>query len=223
MAKHHYPNARIAIFAKAPVTGTVKTRMQPALSEQQSALLQSKLIEHTIKTASNSRVAPVQLWCAPNTRHPAFLRHKATLELKTQQGSDLGQRMQGAFEENKKYDFTILIGTDCPLLSADDFYAAARAILHCDICITPAHDGGYVLIASQQTPKCFDNINWGSDEVLTQSLSALNSFDQSSQLLNTLPDLDHPEDFAALPDTLVKQLNIEALSQLAKQYTQANS
>jgi len=211
MAKYIYPNARIAIFAKAPVAGTVKTRMQPALSEQQSAQLQDKLVDHTIATAISSQVAPVQLWCAPDMQHPTFIKYRNKLELKQQQGSDLGQRMQATFNGNQKYDLTILIGTDCPTLSTDDFFAAARAVQSSDICIAPAHDGGYVLIAGQQIPECFENIDWGSAKVLSQSLSALASAQQSVQLLRPLPDLDHPEDLAALPESLIKQLDIQAL------------
>jgi hypothetical protein len=91
------------------------------------------------------------------------------------------------------------------------FFAAARAVQSSDICIAPAHDGGYVLIAGRQIPECLGNIDWGSAKVLSQSLSALASAQQSVQLLRPLPDLDHPEDLAALPERLIKQLDIQAL------------
>lgn len=216
MTEFLYPHASIAIFAKAPILGAVKTRMQPALNKQQSALLQDRLIKHAITTAINSKVAPVQLWCAPNTQHPAFTGHG--VELVQQGGADLGERMQAAFQTNQQRDFTLLIGTDCPLLSPEDIQAAASAVCSNDVCIAPAHDGGYVLIASKQVPECFERINWGSEKVLSQSLSALADVGQSYQLLNTLPDLDHPKDLAALPIDLIEQLGIEELGHLAKLY-----
>lgn len=211
MSSYLYPNARIAVLAKAPVAGTVKTRMQPALSEQQSALLQAQLIDHTIATALSSRVAPVQLWCAPDMRHMSFIKHRRMLALKQQQGHDLGQRMRAAFQHNQGHDFTLLVGTDCPSLCADDFCAAAYAAQSSDVCIAPAHDGGYVLIVSRHMPESFENIHWGSEKVLAQSLSALASAQQSVQLLNALPDLDHPEDLLALPAALIAQLGIDEL------------
>ncbi len=216
MANYLYPRGRIAIFAKAPIAGTVKTRMTPALRPSECAELQSKLIARSIKTTTQSQLAPVQLWCAPSIQHPAFSQHP--VELKQQQGACLGQRMQQAFEDNHKYDFTILIGTDCPLLSIADLSAAAQALQANDVCIGPAHDGGYVLIASREMPKCFENIRWGSDKVLSQSLSALSEAQQSVQLLPPLPDLDHPQDLAALPDNTIQELKARKLRDIARNY-----
>ena len=216
MSSYLYPHARIAIFAKAPIAGTVKTRMAPALSPGQSAELQSRLITRSVKTTTQSQLAPVQLWCAPDVQHPAFSQH--SVELKQQQGACLGQRMQHAFQDNHEYDFTILIGTDCPLLSVADLSSAARAIQTNDVCLGPALDGGYVLIASRNMPRCFENIQWGSNQVLAQSLCALSDAEQSVQLLDRLPDLDHPQDLAALPDNITQQLNVTELRDTAQNY-----
>lgn len=213
MPEYQYPHARIAIFAKAPVAGRVKTRMQPVLSEQQSAYLQAQLIDRSIDTALDSRVAPVQLWCAPDTQHAAFRQHANKVALQQQQGQDLGQRMQAAFIANQHCDFTLLIGTDCPLLSVQDMRNAALAVQTNTVCIAPAHDGGYVLIASGQTPACFEKIHWGTDQVLRQSLSALADAGQKVQLLAALPDLDHPADLAKLPEDIIQQLALGKLRQ----------
>jgi len=50
MNKYKYPHARITIFAKAPIAGQVKTRMQPELSPEQSAQLQTLLLQNICKT-----------------------------------------------------------------------------------------------------------------------------------------------------------------------------
>lgn len=205
MADYLYPNARIAIFAKAPIAGQVKTRMQPELSADQSALLQKNLIQHTINTAQQSHIAPIQFWCSPNTLHPSFQVKEITL--KQQTGVDLGERMRNAFINNHNHDFTLLIGTDCPLLSGQHLQQAAHMAHQTDkTTIIPAHDGGYVLIGSSITPCCFENIEWGTEKVLNQSLSALKQHKQAYELIGNLPDLDNYDDFCALPKRLQQQL-----------------
>lgn len=225
MADYLFPKGRIAIFAKAPVAGQVKTRMQPALSPKDSAELQAKLIRQTINTALKSGVAPVQLWCSPDISHPEFTRQQQgyadRLELQSQQGDDLGQRMALAFKHNHLHDFTILIGTDCPLLTPMHLQQVASELQSHDVIFIPADDGGYVLIGGIGRPHCFKQIDWGTEKVLAQSLSALDRQQQSYRLLPSLPDLDHPCDLAALPKQTIEQLQATDLQRLAHVYVDA--
>ncbi|PIE36380.1 MAG: hypothetical protein CSA54_04630 [Gammaproteobacteria bacterium] len=211
MADYAYPAARIAIFAKAPVPGQVKTRLQPALTAAQSACLQERLLAHSINTALASQLAPVQLWCAPDTRHSAFQHYREHVQLLPQCGGDLGQRMQYAFADNACP--TVLIGTDCPALQARHLHRALQAIEQHAVCLIPAEDGGYVLIASATQPRCFAHINWGSEQVLAQTLAALRQHRQSVQQLPALADLDTAADLRKLPEIWIKKLRIEMLHQ----------
>src|SRR5947207_748638 len=63
----------IAVFARAPVAGKVKTRLIPRLGAERAAALQHALIGHTLRTALAADVGPVSLWCAPDCEHPAFI------------------------------------------------------------------------------------------------------------------------------------------------------
>ncbi len=67
-----FPRARVLLFAKAPVPGQVKTRMIPALGADGAAALARAVVAGDGRRLSTAAVAPLELWCAPDTRHALF-------------------------------------------------------------------------------------------------------------------------------------------------------
>ena len=198
-----FANARILIFAKAPIPGEVKTRLIPTLGAARAAGLQTTLIENTVTKAVDSQLAPVQLWCSPDARHPVFRHYheSAGVELHVQQGGDLGERMRNALDHVlATSSHAVLIGCDCPEMSVayldkalQSLEAGAPAVLG------PAHDGGYVLIGLRKPNRSvFDDIAWGTSEVLQQTRDRLSLLGWSWKELEPLRDLDWPEDLAWL-------------------------
>src|SRR5687768_2174378 len=112
---------RVAVFAKAPVPGEVKTRLAPLLGIEGAALLHAALVRRTLAVAADSGVGRVELWCSPDASHPLFAACAAEFgaALHVQRGADLGERMRAAFDaalgENAAL---VLIGCDCPALDA---------------------------------------------------------------------------------------------------------
>src|SRR5689334_6632021 len=90
---------RIAIFAKAPVAGQVKTRLAPLLGLEGAARLHAQLVVRALEEATAAAVGPVELWCAPDAAHPFFADSAARfgVRLRAQGEGDLGQRMARAF------------------------------------------------------------------------------------------------------------------------------
>src|SRR5438046_984945 len=91
-------SCRVMVFAKAP--GEAKTRLIPALGAAGAAALHRRLVMHCLRAASESRLGPVELWCAPDTSDPFFRecerRHGAGVH--AQGEGNLGARMRRAFE-----------------------------------------------------------------------------------------------------------------------------
>src|SRR5262249_7780394 len=87
------PEARVAVFAKAPIAGAVKTRLAGALGEQGAAALHAALVRNALATALAARPAAVDLWCAPDENDPFFARCAADfpIALRRQEGRDLGE------------------------------------------------------------------------------------------------------------------------------------
>ncbi len=193
---------RVAVFAKAPVPGAVKTRLTALLGETGAAALHASLVRRALATAAASAVGPVELWCSPDEGHEFFAGCAAQFgaTLHRQQGRDLGERMRGAFEAGfARGGRLVLIGADCPSLQASDLRAAAEAIAACDVALAPAEDGGYVLIAmSRPVAGLFDGVRWGGAAVMGETRERLRAAGASWRELPERWDVDRPEDYARL-------------------------
>lgn len=199
------------VFARAPVPGKTKTRLITALGAAQAARLHELLLRETVIKACQIPGTTVQLWCTPDTSHPAFagLAQELGVGLFAQEGADLGCRMQYALDRALEQSFTpVLIGTDCPDLTAADLREAHTALEDgCDAVLGPAQDGGYVLIGMRsRAPGLFEGIAWGSNAVLQETRNRLASLGHSWHELPQHRDVDRPEDLEWLrrsrPDLL---------------------
>jgi hypothetical protein len=192
----------VAVFAKAPVPGAVKTRLAALLGPEGAADLHAGLVRRALCAAVDSRVGPVELWCTPDDTHPFFARcaRDFGVTLKPQQGGDLGERMGRAFAASHARGQTlILIGSDCPALDAAALRSAAAALRAHDAVFAPAEDGGYVLVAlSRPAPRLFEAIAWGGSAVMAQTRARLAECGVSWKELSVLWDVDRPEDYARL-------------------------
>lgn len=194
--------ARVAVFAKAPVPGQVKTRLATLLGADGAAALHAGLVRRALSTAVESRLGPVELWCAPDATH-SFFRRCAELfgaTLHVQEGADLGARMVNAFAHGLGAgDRVVLIGSDCPVLAPADLRDAANAIASHDAAFAPAEDGGYVMVAlSRPLPGLFDDVAWGTSAVMAQTRQRIAELGVKCKELATRWDVDRPADFARL-------------------------
>lgn len=194
--------AEILLFAKAPVPGEVKTRLIPALGEEGAALLHAALTERVLTTARATGIE-VRLCAAPDGGHSFFAAcaedHAVPLAAQLA-NADLGARMLHALENSlRTHQRALLIGADCPALGVKHLLAAAAHLLHHDVVLTPAEDGGYVLIGARRThPAMFTGIAWGGAEVLARQRAALAAAGLTWHEMETLWDVDRPEDLARL-------------------------
>jgi rSAM/selenodomain-associated transferase 1 len=192
----------IAVFAKAPVPGQAKTRLTGLLGADGAAALQAGLVRRALSTAVTANVGPVSLFCAPDEHHPFFARcaEQFRVVLVPQAGKDLGERMHAAFRDAFAAESAlIVIGSDCPALTIDDLRAARAALREAPAVITPAEDGGYVLIGlARDVPRLFSDVAWGTGAVLRETRAR---FTQAGVRCIELPerwDVDRPEDYARL-------------------------
>ncbi|MGZ4996917.1 MAG: TIGR04282 family arsenosugar biosynthesis glycosyltransferase [Methylobacter sp.] len=196
---YQYPNDVLMIFCKAPVPGQVKTRLMPGLTAAQAAELHIELSTKTLQRATLSNLCPVQLWCTPSIDHIFFSEAKAAypLILKQQQGADLGERMQLAFcSALASYSHALLMGCDCPSMTEQDLEQALIALnQENDVVLAPAEDGGYVMIGlTRPHPELFENMTWGTDQVLTQTRARIKRYKLRHHELNEQWDVDTRHD-----------------------------
>jgi uncharacterized protein len=188
----------IAILAKAPLPGLVKTRLIPVLGPQGAARLQHALVVRTVETACRAGTGPVTLWTSLDPDHGIFsaLASQFDLRLARQHDGDLGARMLAAIEAGP----TLVIGNDCPALTPLHLQEAAAALRDGnDAVIIPAADGGYVLIGLRQPqPALFCAMRWSVPTVLAETRRRLAQCGLRARELAGLWDVDVPEDLDRL-------------------------
>lgn len=193
----------VLVFAKAPVPGQVKTRLIPAVGPGGAAVLHEWLSRRTLTVATAAAIGPVELWCAPSAGHSFFRRcaDEFKVRLHDQAEGDLGERMARAFAETlRAAPYALVVGTDCPGLTAADLQLAATALRrYGDAVITPARDGGYVLLGLRRfAPELFRDIAWGSGRVLDETRQRMDGLGWRWTELPEHWDVDRPEDLARL-------------------------
>ena len=195
-----YPRGRILIFAKSPVPGTCKTRLGQDIGYPRAASVYRQLLSRNIEMAVKSNLAPVHLWCAPDTQHEFFFhcRRQWDLRLRRQSEGDLGQRMQRAFQRTlRRSDYALIIGGDCPVLEPDHLDDALTALHEGDDCVfSPTEDGGYALVGSRTSaPRLFHDITWSSSQVMSQTRRRLSRLGLAWTRLPKVWDVDERVDY----------------------------
>ncbi len=198
-----FPNARLLIFAKAPIPGHVKTRLAGSLGTRGAADLYKKLLRRTLDIACTAQLCPIELWCAPTVRHSFFIacRRDYPVRLRQQGEGDLGRRMNHALTQTLANDHhALLIGGDCVSLGAAELRAAFGALAAGQNAVLgPAVDGGYVLIGlHQRCPWLFQNIAWGTPTVLAATRRQLRKVGVNWTELPLGWDVDTPADLRRL-------------------------
>ena len=182
----------IIVFAKAPVPGQAKTRLIPRLGAWRAARLHARLVRETVQTALAARCGGVQVH---GTRAHSLFR-SLNVPFRLQRGRDLGERMYRALARARRP--AIVIGTDCPELTATDLRRAARYLRGgYQAVIAPAEDGGYALLGLRRArPEFFQAIEWGGANVYAETARRLAGY--RWRALRRVWDVDRPEDLERL-------------------------
>jgi len=201
---------RLLIFAKAPVAGAVKTRLNPALGAEGAAALAQRMLVHALAQAKAAQLGAVELCVSPAATDKAWgpWRARHTGPWADQGEGNLGERMARAVQRVLAAGQSVLVvGTDCPALDATLLRRAAAALTQHDACLIPAYDGGYVLLGLRRfDATVFSEIAWSTASVARVTLERLQQRGCSVQVFAPLHDIDEPADLPYLPDDWVKTL-----------------
>ena len=194
-----YPDACIIVFLKAPVEGQVKTRLSTDIGAPIATRLYRYMAHHCIATAVESELCPVQLWSGSTPAHEFYddLQQQYSVPLYPQQGDDLGQRMFHALSTAlESYRYAVIVGTDCPELTRNDFERALHRLQEGDdAVIAPALDGGYVMLGlGKIDAELFQDIHWSSTSVYVDTKSRLDQLGYHYTVLPAHRDIDQLAD-----------------------------
>ncbi len=213
------PRAVLAVLAKRPVAGQVKTRLAPALSPDASVGLYAAMLEDTLRIVADTAEALglAWVWCAPpevGADDPlaaarAWCGDRGLApNVEAQAGGPLGARIRGALDAGRaRAPRAIVVGADAPALGrarieaallaleagAVDARSAPRAVLG------PTDDGGFDLLAVDHTPRWLDAaIRWSTSEARADAVRAAEARGVHVRELDVGWDVDTPADLARL-------------------------
>lgn len=195
-------NARILVMAKAPIPGTVKTRLR--LDPEDAARLQAALILDTVE--KTRALGQTTVAGAPRDRLDGISRLlPADVRLIPQPEGDLGERMLSAattlFDESPEP--VLILGTDAPTLPPQAILRSAEALLNHHLSIIPSVDGGYVMLGLRGPyGAVFSGIEWSTAVVRSQTVMRASGAGLSVYEGEAWYDVDGPEDLARLEEEL---------------------
>ncbi len=188
----------LILFAKQPLPGQVKSRLQPQYTPTDAASIAAFLIRATVELAVSIWPGRVYLYASPNPDHALFHELEKTfrITLVEQTGGDLGAKMCNALRDGiLRKGSAAVMGCDVPHCGRDVLDQAHRLLIEGKDVIGPTDDGGYYLIGSQRArPELFEGIEWGGDKVLAATLACGKKLGIEFELLPKLRDIDTAED-----------------------------
>ena len=175
---------RLAVFARAPVLGAVKSRLAISIGEEAAFECYRKLLENTVEAAMPFES---EIWIEGDIADLSWARG---LPVRWQGTGDLGLRMLAAFNDGVK----VLIGTDIPAMSASYIEQAFASLEENDVVVGPTEDGGYCLMAMHEPHEhLFAGITWGTSSVLASTLARAENLNVG--LCDVLWDVDIEADY----------------------------
>ena len=191
----------VAVMAKAPKAGHVKTRLCPPLAPREAAALARGFLRDRIAQVRGLRGAQPVIAYTPD-REP-FARLAPDVPLVPQRGGDLGERMRALLAGllAAGHRAAIAVGTDTPTLPAAVLQHAVDLIASgdVDLVLGPAEDGGYYLIGVRADhPSLFEDVPWSTPDVLEITRRRAVAAGLRCALLPAWFDVDTPDDLARL-------------------------
>ncbi len=201
----------LAIFARAPEVGKVKTRLAKTLGDEAAVELYGAMLGDVLTGAQNvaSQMNNTQV-VVFYTPEDAFARAENSLRLFwnganfPQSDGDLGEKLFGCFDQLRKSGARkiVVIGSDAPDLPMRFLVQAFAELESHDLIFGPAQDGGFYLMgASCEVPhQMFNGVHWSNLRTLNDVLKNVKS--ASVKILPMWRDVDDEDDFRALRERL---------------------
>ena len=193
----------LGVFAKYWEPGKVKTRLAEDTNDDFAANLYEAFVKTTLERLTGCAETQTLVITPSENLGDFALILPPDWTLTSQVEGDLGNRMQAFFQYAIEHqsEKTILVGTDSPTLPIQIVHKAFQILEHTDCVLGPALDGGYYLVGCCDTPPpIFQNIDWSSDQILSQTCAALESAGVSYDLLPPWIDIDTIDDLNSIQD-----------------------
>jgi uncharacterized protein len=194
----------VAVMARVPGAGPVKSRLHGTLTpEQATALYRCFLLDRLDALAGVPDVAPVVAFTPPEARAQMAALAPAGLRLVGQEGGDLTARLTrllaGLLAEG--HAAALAMDSDSPTLPMAYVAEGARVLAagEAEVVLGPTDDGGYYLVGVRAVHAAlFEDIPWSTPEVLEATLARARALGLEVRLLPRWYDVDTAADVRRL-------------------------
>jgi len=173
----------LAVMAKAPRAGMVKTRLSGPLTPEQAAGLSACFLRDTTENIASVAASRDRAASAAGVVAYTPVGEEALFEglapndfaLVAQRGAGFGERLLAAAEDilSSGYGSVCLIDSDSPTVPRAAYELAVRELVRAGerVVLGPAADGGYYLIGMKRVhASVFEGIRWSTDTVYADTL-----------------------------------------------------
>ena len=201
----------MAVMAKAPRPGKVKTRLSPPLTLEQTAALNVRFLRDTTENLATIPGSAGLISYTPAGDEGLFAGLlPETFALVLQRGDAFGERLLAAAEDILAigYGAVCLIDSDSPTVPAVAFAQAVEALARPGdrVVLGPSHDGGYYLIGMKQAHRePFERITWSTASVCEETMERCREAGLEVVVLPTWYDVDDAATLALLNEELLNE------------------
>jgi rSAM/selenodomain-associated transferase 1 len=205
----------LAVMAKAPRPGKVKTRLSPPLTAEQAAALNVCFLRDTARNiadvASTSDALGLVSYTPVGEEGLFDGLLPAGFKLIAQRGDGFGERLLAAAEDILACGFgaVCLINSDSPTLPAGALRHAVEELNRPGdrIVLGGASDGGYYLIGMKAAhAEPFTSIHWSTSTVYTETVAAIARAGLELVELPVWYDVDDGETLRVLQNELLRSI-----------------
>ena len=191
----------LAIFAKQPIAGTVKTRLAQATSDDWAQRVAQAFLGDSLDRFSRIDASRAIAFAPAGAAENFATLAQGRYDLIPQSAGDLGQRLHTFFVQARQQGYLriVALGADSPTLPIAHVEQAFQLLDTSDVVIGPALDGGYYLIGcGTRDVNLFTDIPWSTPSVLATTVRRIEKVSARLALLPPWYDVDTADDWAML-------------------------
>lgn len=195
-----FADSTLVIFTRAPVLGTVKTRLARSIGDAAALALHKSCLARAVALAAGEprwagclAVAPDTAVAGPDGESPTWA---GGLPVFPQGEGDLGARMMRVLTRATPTAPVVLMGSDIPAATPEHISRAFASLRDAKLAFGPSEDGGFWLVGASAppSPDLFSDIRWSSVHALSDVTVRLAR--DAWRAVDTLWDVDEPDDLS---------------------------
>jgi uncharacterized protein len=195
----------LVIMAKAPRSGSVKTRLTTSFSVEDVTAFYCCLLRDTLALARSLRDIEVAIMCPESDVNELVQLAGSEVNVIAQEGTGLAAGLTSVFAKctGSQQRRVIAFNSDSPHLPCSILERAFETLATHDVVVGPTHDGGYYLVGAKVFyPTLFADDGMGTSSALERLLSHTRELKLSVGFAEPFYDIDVADDLTRLAQEL---------------------